>query len=184
MSVCRNLAIFWLVTFNNLRLDSLNALMKFLCIRFFWTPHLKKCCHIYLQQRLIVPLPIVRSLHLGFSRSTCSGSGIVGTTVAERWRSILVADGHGCLLCYYSLFSTNYERSTLALPISNAVIYCWWKGVRPPIRLKLSFWLAKDLISYLLVHLNPKKHHSLFLFLLFESLFRYWLMVDSETRLS
>ena len=99
-----------------------NALYKFVCVRFFRTPHRKKCCHIYLRQRWIVSPPIVRSVHLGFSRSTCSGCGIVGTKVLEGWRSILVAGGHGCcyviMPCFYKLL-----RSTLVLTIFNATFF-------------------------------------------------------------
>jgi hypothetical protein len=74
LSVHCNLAIFRLVTINNLHLQIVR-------VRFFRTPHLTKCWHVYHRQRWFSTPPIVRSLRLGCSRSTCSGSGIVGTTV-------------------------------------------------------------------------------------------------------
>ena len=108
--------MFRLVTINNLRLQSLNAPFEFFHIRLFRTPHLTKCWHVYHRQRYISPPPIVRSLHLVCSRSTCSRSGIVGTTVVYGWRSILVAGGHGC--CYDTPCCTNYGQTLLHFHVS------------------------------------------------------------------
>jgi hypothetical protein len=56
---------------------------------------------------------------------------------------MLVAGGHGCLLCYYLSFGTNYERSTLALSISNAVINFSCKGI-PQSNLKTFFLTSRE----------------------------------------
>ena len=133
LSVHCDLAIFRLVTINNLRLQSLNAPFKFVRVRFFRTSHLTKCWDVYQWQRYISPPPIVRSLRLGCSRSSWSGSGIVGTTVVYGWQFILAAGGHGS--CYDTPCFTNYGRTLLHFHVSMPQIiddvmaspYCIWK---------------------------------------------------------
>ena len=63
----------------------------------------------------------------------------------------------GLLLCYYAFCLYKLWRSTLVLTIFNAP-FCVDITVFS-ILFENSFWLLKDLIYYLLVHLNSKKQN-------------------------
>ena len=74
------------------------------------------------------------------------------------------------LLCYYAFCLYILWRSTLVLTIFNAPCCVDITGFFDPI--ENSFWLLKDFINYLLVHLNSKKQNWFFLLYLFEFLFQ------------